>query len=67
MACRRSDLRAAFFVPGTSPFRVSGYGTDDRLEEMLAPGYFRAASGVLRPSDPDLGPGAGGRRWPAGA
>ena len=43
MAFRRSDLQEAFFVPGTHPFRVWGYGTADPLEAVLAPGYFALA------------------------
>ncbi|HEX3210553.1 MAG TPA: hypothetical protein VHQ91_14290 [Geminicoccaceae bacterium] len=34
MTFRRSDLQEAFFVPGTRAFRVYGYGTSDRLEEV---------------------------------
>lgn len=48
MVFRRSDLQEAFFVPGTHAFRVYGYGTTDRLEEVLAPDYFAAARGLLR-------------------
>jgi hypothetical protein len=48
MVFRRSDLQEAFFVPGTQPFRVYGYGTTDALEEVLAPDYFAAARGLLR-------------------
>ena len=48
MAFRRSDLQEAFFVPGTYPFRVWGYGTTDPLEEVLSPGYFRIANNLLR-------------------
>jgi hypothetical protein len=48
MAFRRSDLQEAFFVAGTYPFRVYGYGTTDPLEEVLAPDYFAAARGLLR-------------------
>jgi hypothetical protein len=48
MVFRRSDLQEAFFVPGTHPFRVWGYGTADPLEEVLAPGYFGAVRGMLR-------------------
>jgi hypothetical protein len=48
MAFRRSDLQEAFFVPGTQPFRVYGYGTTDPLEQVLAPDYFAAARGLLR-------------------
>ena len=51
MAFRRSDLQEAFFVPGTQPFRVYGYGTSDPLEEVLAPGYFKHARGLLRPGE----------------
>ena len=51
MGFRRSDLQEAFFVPGTRAFRVCGYGTADPLEEVLAPRYFGAASGLLRPGD----------------
>jgi hypothetical protein len=48
MAFRRSDLQEAFFVPGTYPFRVWGYGTTDPVEEVLSDGYFKMASGLLR-------------------
>jgi hypothetical protein len=48
MVFRRSDLQEAFFVPGTHPFRVYGYGTTDPLEQVLAPDYFAAARGLLR-------------------
>jgi hypothetical protein len=48
MAFRRSDLQEAFFVPGTHAFRVWGYGTTDPLEEVLTPGYFAVARGLLR-------------------
>jgi hypothetical protein len=51
MGFRRSDLQEAFFVPGTHAFRVYGYGTSDALEEVLAPGYFGVAGGLLRPGD----------------
>ena len=51
MAFRRSDLQEAFFVPGTQAFRVYGYGTSDPLEEVLAPGYFEHARGLLRPGE----------------
>ena len=51
MAFRRSDLQEAFFVPGTQPFRVYGYGTSDPLEEALAPGYLKHAGGLLRPGE----------------
>ena len=48
MAFRHSDLQEAFFVPGTHPFRVYGYGTADPLEQVLTPNYFAAARGLLR-------------------
>jgi hypothetical protein len=48
MAFRRSDLQEAFFVSGTHPFRVWGYGTTDPLEEVLRQGYFAMARGLLR-------------------
>jgi hypothetical protein len=48
MVFRRSDLQEAFFVAGTYPFRVYGYGTTDPLEQVLAPDYFAAARGLLR-------------------
>jgi hypothetical protein len=51
MAFRRSDLQEAFFVPGTHPFRVWGYGTADPLEAVLAPGYFALARALLRPGE----------------
>jgi hypothetical protein len=51
MTCRRSDLQEAFFVPGTYPFRVWGYGTADPLEQVLAPDYFAPAAGQLRPGE----------------
>jgi hypothetical protein len=51
MAFRRSDLQEAFFVPGTHPFRVWGYGTADPLEAVLAPGYFVLARALLRPGE----------------
>ena len=51
MGFRRSDLQEAFFVPGTHAFRMWGYGTTDPLDEVLAPGYFAAASGMLRPGE----------------
>jgi hypothetical protein len=51
MAFRRSDLQEAFFVPGTRAFRIYGYGTTDPLEEVLAPNYFEAARGLLRPGE----------------
>jgi hypothetical protein len=46
VAFRRSDLQEAFFVPGTQPFRVYGYGTADPLEAVPAPGYFEPARGL---------------------
>jgi hypothetical protein len=49
MAFRPYDLQEAFFVPGTHAYRVWGYGTLDALEEVLQPGYFAAASSLLRP------------------
>ena len=48
MAFRRSDLQEAFFIPGTYPFRVWGYGTTDPLEQVLAPDYFATVRGLLR-------------------
>jgi len=51
MAFRRSDLQEAFCVPGTHAFRVWGYGTTDPLADVLAPGYFGAARGMLRPGE----------------
>src|SRR5918996_5315035 len=48
MAFRRSDLQEGFYVSGTHPFRVWGYGTTDPLEEVLCEGYFKMASGLLR-------------------
>jgi len=51
MGFRRSDLQEAFFVPGTHPFRVWGYGTTDPLDELLAPDYFRAAGGLMQAGD----------------
>ncbi len=51
MGFRRSDLQEAFFVPGTHPFRVWGYGTTDLLAEVLARDYFRAAGGLMHPGD----------------
>ena len=51
MGFRRSDLQEAFFVPGTHPFRVWGYGTTDPLEELLGRDYFRAAGGLMHPGD----------------
>ena len=38
-------------MPGTYSFRVYGYGTTDPLEEVLAPGYFEHARGLLRPGE----------------
>ena len=51
MGFRRSDLQEAFFVPGTHPFRVWGYGTTDPLRDLLGPDYFRAAGGLMQPGD----------------
>jgi hypothetical protein len=51
MAFRRSDLQEAFFVAGSYPFRVWGYGTTDPLEAVLAPGYFALARSMLRPGE----------------
>jgi hypothetical protein len=51
MGFRRSDLQEAFFVPGTWPFRVWGYGTTDPLEEVLGQSYFRSAGGLMHPGD----------------
>ena len=51
MGFRRSDLQEAFFVPGTHPFRVWGYGTTDPLGEVLSSDYFRAAGGLMQPGD----------------
>ena len=51
MGFRRSDLQEAFFVPGSYPFRVWGYGTTDPLAEVLARDYFRAAGGLMQPGD----------------
>ena len=51
MGFRRSDLQEAFFVPGTLPFRVYGYGTSDALEEVLRPNYFAAAGALLLPGE----------------
>jgi hypothetical protein len=51
MGFRRSDLQEAFFVPGTYPFRVWGYGTTDSLAEVLARDYFRAAGGLMHAGD----------------
>ena len=51
MGFRRSDLQEAFFVPGTRAFRVFGYGTGDPLAEVLGPGYFSAAGGLLHPGE----------------
>ncbi len=48
MGFRRSDLQEAFFVPGTSGFRVWGYGTSDPLDEVLRQDYFEAARSLLR-------------------
>ena len=51
MAFRPYDLQEAFFVAGTHNFRVWGYGTLDALDEVLRPGYFAAASSLLRPGE----------------
>jgi hypothetical protein len=51
MGFRRSDLQEAFFVAGTYPFRVWGYGTTDALEEVLGQDYFAIARGWLRPGE----------------
>jgi hypothetical protein len=51
IAFRRSDLQEAFFVPGTHPFRVWGYGTTDPLEQVLAPGYFEHGRGLVCPGE----------------
>ena len=51
MGFRRSDLQEAFFVPGTWPFRVWGYGTPDPLEDVLRPNYFAHAGAQLRPGE----------------
>ena len=51
MGFRRSDLQEAFFVPGTHPFRVWGYGTTDPLGEVVRPDYFRAAGGLMQAGD----------------
>jgi hypothetical protein len=48
MAFRRSDRQEAFFVPGTHPFRVWGYGTTDPLEEVLSPGLLQMGSSLLQ-------------------
>jgi hypothetical protein len=48
MSFRRSDMQEAFFVASEASFRVWGYATTDPLEEVLRPGYFRAASSVAR-------------------
>jgi hypothetical protein len=65
MGFRRSDLQEAFFVPGSYPFRVWGYGTTDPLEDVLGRDYFRAAGGLMHPGDliyvsmrPPYAPGA---------
>jgi hypothetical protein len=69
MGFRRSDLQEAFFVPGSYPFRVWGYGTTDPLEDVLGRDYFRAAGGLMHPGDliyvsmrPSYTPGAGPRQ-----
>ena len=51
MGFRRSDLQEAFFVPGSYPFRVWGYGTTDPLADVLGQSYFRAAGGLMHPGD----------------
>jgi len=51
MGFRRSDLQEAFFVPGSYPFRVWGYGTTDPLEDVLQHDYFRSAGGLMHPGD----------------
>jgi hypothetical protein len=51
MGFRRSDLQEAFFVAGSHPFRVWGYGTTDPLAEVLGRSYFRAAGGLMHPGD----------------
>jgi hypothetical protein len=38
MSFRRSDMQEAFFVASETSFRVWGYATTDRLEEVLRPG-----------------------------
>ena len=38
-------------MPGTHAFRVFGYATADPLEEVLGPGYFGAAGGLLHPGE----------------
>ena len=40
MGCRRHELQEAFFVPGPHAFRVWGYGTADRLADLLMPDYW---------------------------
>jgi hypothetical protein len=44
-------LRYAFEGQGDHGFGVWTYATNDPLEELLAPGYFTAAHGVLRAGD----------------
>jgi hypothetical protein len=51
MGFRRSDLQEAFFVPGSYSFRVWGYGTTDRLEDVLGQDYFRSAGGLMHAGD----------------
>lgn len=51
MGFRRSDLQEAFLVAGTHPFRVWGYGTTDRLDEVLGEHYFRDANAMLQPGE----------------
>ena len=49
MGYRRSNLQEAIQVPGDHGFRIWGYGTTDPLADLLSPGYFRAAGGLLHP------------------
>jgi hypothetical protein len=51
MGFRRSDLQEAVFVPGSYSFRVWGYGTTDRLEDVLGQDYFRSAGGLMHAGD----------------
>ena len=51
MGFRRSDHQEAFFVPGSYPFRVWGYGTTDPLKDVLGQSYFRSAGGLMHPGD----------------
>jgi hypothetical protein len=48
MGFRRQDLQEAFFVPGTHPFRVWGYGTTDTLEEVLRPNYLQGGQAMVQ-------------------